>query len=66
MYANIKILVLLVITSHQSCFGYYIRNTEESSAIKSVGAIKKGNDEWGAFKNTLGLSQEKGVYLDSK
>ncbi|XP_034488216.1 uncharacterized protein LOC117792264 [Drosophila innubila] len=66
MYANIRILVILVLTSHQSCFGYYIRNAEESSATKNVGAAKNRNDEWGAFQNTLGLSQEKVELLKSQ
>ncbi|KAM8703709.1 hypothetical protein ACLKA7_008353 [Drosophila subpalustris] len=52
--------------SHQSCFGYYIRNTEDSLATKAVGAIKNRNDDWDAFQNTLGLSPEKVEMLKSQ
>ncbi|KAH8406511.1 hypothetical protein KR215_003943 [Drosophila sulfurigaster] len=65
MVANIKVFVILMLTAHQSCFGYYIRKSEESSPTKqqTASAIKSQlNDEWGAIQNTLGLSQEKGVF----
>ncbi|KAL7736316.1 hypothetical protein ACLKA6_014791 [Drosophila palustris] len=60
MSASIRVLIILVIiTSHQSCFGYYIRNSEESLAIKSVGAIKNRNEEWEAFPHSLNIELNK-------
>ncbi|XP_062123697.1 uncharacterized protein LOC133837059 [Drosophila sulfurigaster albostrigata] len=69
MVANIKVFVILMLTAHQSCFGYYIRKSEESSPTKqqTASAIKsQHNDEWGAIQNTLGLSQEKVELLKSQ
>ncbi|KAH8312496.1 hypothetical protein KR044_011031 [Drosophila immigrans] len=66
MVANIKVVVILMLTAHQSCLGYYIRKTDESASPKTGAAIKSRNDEWGAFQNTLGLSQEKVDLLKSQ
>ncbi|KAM8712001.1 hypothetical protein ACLKA7_012509 [Drosophila subpalustris] len=69
MFANIRVLIILVIiTSHQSCFGYYIRNSEESLAIKSVGSMKNRNEEREAFRRSLSieLNKSQNVQLSTK
>ncbi|KAH8359592.1 hypothetical protein KR093_007774 [Drosophila rubida] len=66
MVANIKLFVILMLTAQHSCFGYYIRKTDESTSTKTLAASKSRNDEWGAIQNTLGLSQEKVELLKSQ
>lgn len=63
MKTSIAVVVFLVLASQHSSMGLYIRKAEESTAKESAakGSLKNRNDEWGLFKNTLGLTKEKGV-----
>jgi len=48
------IILILLAAIQQSCLALYIKSAEKNPA-------KTGpKDDWGVFKNTLGLSQEKG------
>jgi len=54
-----KAIILLLLTIQQSCLALYIKNVEKNP-LKTQGP----KDDWGVFKNTLGLSQEKGKFLN--
>ncbi|XP_017052414.1 uncharacterized protein LOC108095745 [Drosophila ficusphila] len=55
-----KVIVLLL-SIQQSCLALYIKNQAEKSPAKAA-----PKDDWGVFKNTLGLSQEKVELLKSQ
>ncbi|KAH8417309.1 hypothetical protein KR222_008692 [Zaprionus bogoriensis] len=65
MNARIAVLVLLMLASQHKALGFYIRSSEESTAPKSD-VSKAHNDDWGLFKNTLGLTKEKVELLKSQ
>lgn len=61
MKTSIAVVVFLVLASQHNSLGFYIRNSEESAVKADGSSLKSRNDEWGLFKNTLGLTKEKGV-----
>ncbi|KAH8295262.1 hypothetical protein KR018_009458, partial [Drosophila ironensis] len=54
-------LILLLLSILESCSGLYIKSLEKPSPV----AAEK-RDDWGVFKNTLGLSQQKVELLKSQ
>ncbi|XP_037732879.1 uncharacterized protein LOC119563505 [Drosophila subpulchrella] len=55
-----KAIILLLLTIQHSCLALYIKNVEKNPAKNGL------KDDWGVFKNTLGLSQEKVELLKSQ
>ncbi|XP_017123850.1 uncharacterized protein LOC108143824 [Drosophila elegans] len=53
-------IIILLLTIQQSCLALYIKKVEKSPAKAPA------KDDWGVFKNTLGLSQEKVELLKSQ
>ncbi|XP_016980530.1 uncharacterized protein LOC108045656 [Drosophila rhopaloa] len=56
--------IILMLTIQQSCLALYIKKAEKSPA--KAPAPSPSKDDWGVFKNTLGLSQEKVELLKSQ
>lgn len=50
-------VIALLLAILESCSGLYIKKAERESPVGTE--LKK--DDWGVFKNTLGLTQQKGV-----
>lgn len=59
IYANMQILLLLVLMPLHLSYGFYIRNANAAPANVDATADSR-TDDWGVFQNRLGLSQEKG------
>ncbi|KAH8366752.1 hypothetical protein KR200_005056 [Drosophila serrata] len=53
-------IVILLLTVQQSCLALYIKSVEKNPVKKAT------KDDWGVFKNTLGLTQEKVELLKSQ